>query len=507
MSTKPISTCLTDCFIFMVRLFVFVLFGNPLSMFVLNLFAPRNTAEFAKNQNLFGTRIYRYYERHALKWPFYWARWWMKLEDLSDYAVKQQIQYFFKVATKNKTEAEALKAMSKKQFWPDAHEALFFKYGEKELPMQELRSHTYGQCIVCKTVNLNVREFMMRHVRLSYNALKETIKCSETNEDLRDELKKYLASGKLNDAQFEMLIDAVTISAGKGYLQLFGIFIDYIKRYGISDKYLRRIERKYPKSFYELTVDNALLHQQTEVLSSCQTSDKGEDDWREFCKKTPNILPDVQCKMTLAQYKIFHQTGHTLDAKAVDAFLHRDNTALWRAVFRNEPNHGFWDGQIHVLVVQTKTKWNEVYADMFMTEFYALRKKVKAGKELTEDEEVELLNLPDFEKVAKSYISGHPFREKAQMAMVTLSTSVRAIFEEYIQRYPLTEAAQNKMFDVFYAPLLVEEYTYIYPLEGELDVRMFGLKNASALIENYTHCHRLSPRAKQMAYERGWVDL
>ena len=486
---------------------MFILFGNPLSMFVFNLLMPSRAVAFAGNRNIFGERIYAFYEQMALKWPFHWAKWWMKLNDLPKYTVKQQIQYLFKVAFRNHTEVEALKAMRTKLLWPDVYEELFFKYGSKTLPINETRWHTYGRCDVGHHANVNVMEFMMRNVRLSYNALQEVIKCSRYNDDLRDELKKYLASGKLNDAQFEMLIDAVAIDTGKGYLQLFGIFIDYIKRYGISDKYLRRIERKYPKSFYELTVDNALLHQQTEVLSSCQISDKGEDDWREFCKKTPNILPDVQCKMTLAQYKIFHQTGHTLDAKAVDAFLHRDNTALWRAVFRNEPNHGFLDGQIHVLVVQTKTKWNEVYADMFMTEFYALRKKVKACKELTEDEEVELLNLPDCEKVAKSYIGGHSLCEKAQVAMVTLSTSVRTVFEYYIQIYPLTETAQRKMFDVFYAPLLIKEYTYIYPLDGDLDVKMFELKNACELIENYSRTHRLSPRAKQMAYERGWIEL
>ncbi len=91
--------------------------------------------------------------------------------------------------------------------------------------------------------------------------------------------------------------------------------------------------------------------------------------------------------------------------------------------------------------------------------------------------------------------------------MVTLSTSVRTVFEYYIQIYPLTEAAQRKMFDVFYAPLLIKEYTYIYPLDGDLDVKMFELKNACELIENYSRTHRLSPRAKQMAYERGWVEL
>ncbi len=253
MMAKAISTSLYDFCVGSYRLVVFILFGNPLSMCIYNLLAPRKTAEFAKNQALFGERLYAFYERMALKWPFYWAKWWMRLEDLGNYSVKQQIKYFFKVSFKNDTAVAALKAMQKgKKFnlsWPESYEELFCKYGERKLPVEENRSYTEGICTVGYRVNLTVTEFMMRNVRLSYNALKTVIRKAGNNRDLREELKKYLASGRLNDAQFEMLIDSVTLNHSGGNLQMFGILLDYVKRYGIDEKYLERIEQQFPKPF------------------------------------------------------------------------------------------------------------------------------------------------------------------------------------------------------------------------------------------------------------------
>ncbi len=271
MATKAISTVLSDVVIFIVRLFVFIMFGNPLSMWVLNFFAPRKAAEFSKNKAIFGDKIYAFYEKRALKWPFFWACHWMKLEECGLYSTKRQIKYFFKVAVKNKTEAETLKAFQNgkfgKIFWPDAFEELFFKYGNKDLPYEERRSYMNGDCMVCYVKNVTIAEFMMRNVRLSYVALQNVIEKATISEDMRKELGKYLSTGKLNDAQFELLIDAVTTSPGSGDLQMLGLLLDYVKRYNISEKHMEKCRQQYPKVFMGLVEDAKLENKKKSAKS------------------------------------------------------------------------------------------------------------------------------------------------------------------------------------------------------------------------------------------------
>lgn len=261
MATKSISTWLSDSTIFIVRLFIFILFGNPLSMFVLNLLNPRGAAKFAKNQTLFGEKIYAYYESKALKWPFFWAKWWMKLEDIAKYPIERQIQYFFKVAIKNKTEVETLKAMrNDKQgnvFWPQAYEILFFKYGNVSMSDEEYRWHIEDGCTVGYKTNVTIAEFMMRNVRLSFNALLEAFKKAVLDDEARNELKKYLSRGKLPDSQFELIINSVEIGFGSR-LAMLDILLDYVRRYGISEKHLEKCRMKFSPELVELVKEAQL---------------------------------------------------------------------------------------------------------------------------------------------------------------------------------------------------------------------------------------------------------
>ena len=318
---KAVSTWLFDLFIFTVKLLVFVLFGNPLSMFIFNFWAPHKAVEFVKNDTLFGNDVRKFYERIALKWPFFWARWWMNLEDIAQYSVKQQVAYFFKVAVKNKTKAKTLKAMRKdhqsEEFWPDAYDTLFFKYGDKKIPIQEherdgnlIRYHDY----------VTVMVYMVQNVRLSGSALLRLIKYATVSEDMLIELKKYLTSGKLNDSHFELLIDAVTTDPDSGDLKVFGVLLEYIRRYGISDEFMRRIEAQYPQSFIELVKHAALVYEHTKVVKLFKDTDNSKAAWRRYCKKT-KVVPEAQKLMVAEQYRIFHAAGHALDKETISYIL------------------------------------------------------------------------------------------------------------------------------------------------------------------------------------------
>lgn len=338
---KSISTCLSDFFMFIVRLFEFILFGNPLSMCVFNFFAPHKTAKFAQNKALFGEDILSFYEYFALDWPFIWARYWMKLEKIHLYPVDRQVKYFLKVAVKNSTGAATLKAMQKTKdgdtfFWPDAYETLFFKYGDTELPYEETRSHTKDKCIFIHYANVTVIEFMMRNVRLSWNALDEVVRRAAVNDDMRDELKKYLSKGRLNDSQFNILVDAVATEPESGDLQMLGVLLDYVKSYGISEQQMSRIQSQYSQVFIELVEEKSRFYKQYKLVKSFKNTDKDKEAWRKMCKESQPILPEIQEMMSYEQYVIFHETGNKLCIEAAQAFLNRPNKMLWRLMFSNE---------------------------------------------------------------------------------------------------------------------------------------------------------------------------
>ena len=231
--TKAMSSLLSDAFEFVFRLLVFILFGNPLSMWFINLLFPQLAAKFARNELYFGPKIYAFYEKHALNWPFYWAKKWMLLEKLASYSIEQQVQYFLKVSFKNGTEVKTLEAMKEHTFWPAAFEMLFFKYGNKKLPLKpESHWKKVGECSVGYWVDVTVADFMMRHTRLSYNALEVAIKKAMNSDFAREELQKYLASGALNESQLYLLIDAVANNSGSGDFQMMLSAIIYAKNIG-----------------------------------------------------------------------------------------------------------------------------------------------------------------------------------------------------------------------------------------------------------------------------------
>lgn len=344
---KAISSLLSDAFVFVFRLLVFIVFGNPLSMCVLNFFCPDSTAKFARNERYFGPNFRNFYERQALRWPFFWAKWWMKLEDISQYPVKRQVKYFFKVAFKNKTEVETLKAMQKPKgkgtiplLWPDVYDTLFFNYGNTRLPIRESREVNSKTWYLTTTV----AEFMMMHVRLSYQALEAVIQqASDPNDCVMNcALDMYLRAGKVNDDQLKLLINAV-IAEDKAHNDRKIIYVlrTYVCRYGLSDENLLLLEAKLSKDNFVFVKEMFDYYTNFKAVRSFKDTEDGRKEWRTFCKETPKILPAVQGEMSLRQYYIFHNTGHALDKEAAMTFLHRPDKELWRAMFEREPNFGY----------------------------------------------------------------------------------------------------------------------------------------------------------------------
>lgn len=360
---KAMSTLLSDAFVFVFRLLVFILFGNPLSMWSINLLFPWLAAKFARNELYFGPKIYAFYEQHALKWPFYWSKNWILLEKMASYSTKQQVQYFLEVSFKNKTEVEVLNAMKKQRFWPETFEILFFKYGDKKLPYPpELHVENFVNHSISYRVYLTVSDFMMRHTRLSYNALAAAIQKAMYNDFACEELKKYLASGALNSEQLKLLIDAVSTNNGSGNFPILGVLREYVKRYNLRKEHWQRIKEHYPQSFIDLLREAEKTVEQVTFVHSLRPTSVDCDVWQKFCQETAEILPVAQGKMVLWQYDIFHNTGHKLDSDAILALLRRSDEKMWRLIFEREEI----DDNLR-LEISSHANWWPVYQDVIKT--------------------------------------------------------------------------------------------------------------------------------------------
>lgn len=332
MATKSISTGLYDLCLYCCRFVVFIVFGNPLSMFLYNLMFPWAAAAFANDRNIFGETIYAFYEHLAIKWPFYWARHWMKLDDLSKYTVEQQIKYLVKVAFPNHTEVAALKAIPRefdgeKEFWSTAYDKLFFEHGKERIPYfdDDDGLHWDGWTIAA---------FMMCHVRLSWNAFEQAIAWVIDGTMAVSHLEHYLKSGKLNDSQFELLITAT--NEEENTTKLLEVLADYIKHYGISKELLEFVRTQCRQPLIEAVENAAVYYVQIKALKSLKKSKCDNDAWRNLCKGKSQILPEIQIAMSPEHYAIFHNCGRQLCPKAIKSFLRLWDQRLWPTVFEYE---------------------------------------------------------------------------------------------------------------------------------------------------------------------------
>lgn len=503
MSTNAISTSVSDFFLFFVRLFLFVVFGNPLSMCLFNFLFPDGVADFARNRHIFGPRIYGLYERLALKWPFRWAKWWITLENLAGCTPSQQVQYLLKVAFRNHKEVEAFKVMGEKVYWPDSYDELFFQYGLIRLPLKErdmnhrLRTPLW--------YNRTVAEFMMQNVRLSYHAFEKYLEWAKHDCLLHPQLERYLETGKLNDEQFGLLINAVTTDKSGGDLKMFGILLEYIRRYGISETNMQRVQVQYPNQFVELVAKESKIYEQSKVVKAFKNTDEGRAEWRKFCKETEDIVPEAQVLMSLDQYHIFHNCGRTLAPEAILAFLKRPDEELWKAVFKKEPNHGIINDEIRDFATYGGHGQWEMLLGMINESFDNLREKLKTGEVLTEKEQMLMFNQPDAEVIVSKYIGNHLLEGEAELKMLTMPYAVR-ILEKYLKKYKLSDNGIAQMFKVADDKLIS---VFIYAKKhndlGKQDVGLFKLRHAKELFDEYRKHHQLSGKATRIAVQKGWL--
>lgn len=324
-SNFPVSTRIWNFLVDVINFFVFLVFGNPLSMFVLNLLSPRLTHLWAKNKTYFGPNIYAFYANLALKMPFRWAKWWLDQTDatyLQEFSTKQQVSFFNKVSPTVQT----FNALSS-----DAVIALIQQLSKEQL---------YA---------------LMPQIRFSQNVLTYLRQSGHF-----DILHEYIRHGALSIAALRDFVEFVTIDSPY-YEQKIRFLEAYAMRYTLSETDINTLQNRCMLYDLErLKRANLCYEQCRKVRYFCGlVNEQEEKAWAKFCADT-TLEPEAQAEMNLKQYKIFADLGKHLAPKAIITLLKKPDEKYWQQIFSHEPNNGLICDEIADLVLDTP-RIREVY--------------------------------------------------------------------------------------------------------------------------------------------------
>lgn len=315
MNTKklPVSTriwnFLVDVFVFC----VFILFANPLSMFLLNIFAPRKTCLWAKNSVYFGKTIFGFYNALSAIMPFYWAKWWVEPNDsvrLHKFSLQRQVAYFKKVSSS----AETFNALS-----DDADIVLL-----KQMSAQEIFD-------------------LMPQIRFSTNIWRYL-----QDSGRHDVLERYIQHGAISSSNLWYLVESVA-DIRAPYLANIQLLEKYAMRYNLPDLFISKLQQDCA-CFNRIQRACRCYNQSRNVQMFCGLINAQEEKkWKKFCSEN-DLEPEAQAQMNLKQYELFATTGQHLHPKAVAILLQKPNVKYWQQIFAHEPMDVFSRPRILMLI-------------------------------------------------------------------------------------------------------------------------------------------------------------
>ena len=314
MSTKVINLW-KDAYIFI----LWVIFLNPLSMYVINLFKPKLASALAHNSLFCGKDMQLFYQKLATKGKFKRAKWWLSPEDLKNYTPDEQAIYFLMVNDSQET----LNALT--------DEACLFL----------IQNHPDRLKDTIKERKLNTEMF------------KQLL-----NSPLLAEIQSYIKKGTLPKEQLALLLDAA-VQDSHTCLQsmIMSMVLEYIERCGISkDLFQKYFKNQGVGAGFAYAAQRAqrCYDQRIKVLQYRNLeTEKAQTEWAEYLKKEGKLYVNPSIVMSLKQYQIFHEVGLLLRDEAILHFLKKDNQKMIEAIFRLEPNHGIANEEIGKLVNDT----------------------------------------------------------------------------------------------------------------------------------------------------------
>ncbi|MBR3676667.1 MAG: hypothetical protein IKN71_06000 [Alphaproteobacteria bacterium] len=410
----PVSTKLMSFCVYGMASVFFLLVGNPLSMFLLHWCRPQTAAKLVHCDVLFGDRIRAFYTRLALKWPFKWAKWWIKLDDLKNYSVDEQLIYLKDV----RNDYDVFSAMS-----PEAW-ILCMKNGH-------ISRLSYAMS------NLDLRDDL-------FIALVDFTLAEQKESSL---MKEYTHFGTLTQQKATILVDKA-IAESKDYPEgcLARILCEYIDRCNLRKDLLNKIaDSEATPEFKERVADAHQTHLQKCIVRdlACWKDEKNPAKWRKFCKLNSKIYAGAQMEMDEEQYKIFHETGHLLDKAAIAYLLCNTTPPYCRLIFRYEPKFGIQSENIKFCLkrfVNIPPILQEEIEDFEKR----LKKQMKKGIKPDSVDIEKMFDCPSAGDLALEYITKWPLPQELHKRMLEPENAEELICKYFAQGYTLDDEVMLK---------------------------------------------------------------
>lgn len=313
------------------------LFFNPLTLWLVNLFAPRWAVCIAHDKDLYGKTCQKFFEQQGKKWPWHWAKWWYTSKEIGCLTDDKQLDYYYNVSHSSDT----LNAMS-------IHNSA--KVIGKDF--EEFKGYIASvNTLNAMSIAISAKD---AYINMSYNLFCAFIRASIEKDDM-SALGDYLKRGTLPKDQVVILSEYARKSTTGVYSNtwLALIFYDYVERCGLGKDLLKNLlERPSSAKFKEEVEKRQNIYSQR-VFTKSQRGTKQTDAWLTFCETTKEICPQAQMEMGLDQYHVFHKTGHTLDAEVILFILqHNSDRTMAQLIFEYEPNYGIANDAIKEFVDQ-----------------------------------------------------------------------------------------------------------------------------------------------------------
>ena len=314
MSTKVLNLWKDACIFIL-----WVIFLNPLSMYVINLFKPKLASALAHNPLFCGKDMQLFYQKLATKGKFKRAKWWLSPKDLKNYTPAEQAIYFLMVNDSQET----------------------------------LNALTDEACIFLIQNHPDRLKDAIKERKLTPEMFKRLL-----NSPLLAEIQSYIKKGTLPKEQLTILLDAaVQDSHARLQSLIMSMVLEYIERCGISkDLFYQYFKKQVVGAGFAYAAQRAqhCYDQRIKVLQYRNLeTEKAQTEWAEYLKKEGKLYVNPSMVMTLKQYQIFHEVGLRLKEEAILRFLKEDNQKMIEAIFRLEPNHGIASEEIGKLVTDT----------------------------------------------------------------------------------------------------------------------------------------------------------
>ena len=131
-----------------------------------------------------------------------------------------------------------------------------------------------------------------------------------------------------------------------------------------------------------------------------------------------------------------------------------------------------------------------------------LREKVNNSRTLDEDEEIDLLHLPDAVPFVKKYIQNGRLWADAESEFLE-DRKFAGLWEDY---FKLSERAELKLFSMPDAEEWVKMYIEKGAFYGEAsELKLFEMPNAEELVKFYASKYAFYDPAYKLAKEKGWL--